>query len=78
MNSASNIWNIDETGISLDHNNPPKILARRGTSPHSVTTGRYVDTTVIVSDTALDYTMTPFVIYKGGRLSTEMKTGGLE
>ena len=36
LNQPSKIWNVDETGISLDHS-PPKILSRYGTKPFSVT-----------------------------------------
>ena len=35
-NQSAKIWNVDETGISLDHS-PPKILSRRGGQPFSVT-----------------------------------------
>ena len=35
------MWNVDETGISLDHN-PPKILAKVGSNPHCVASGKSV------------------------------------
>lgn len=35
-NQSAKIWNVDETGISLDHS-PLKILSRRGGHPFSVT-----------------------------------------
>jgi hypothetical protein len=35
-NQSAKIWNVDETGISLDYS-PPKILSRRRGQPFSVT-----------------------------------------
>ena len=74
---AANIWNVDETGISLDHN-PPKVLARSGTSPHSITSGRSANTTAIAAVGALGQTIPPYVIFKGERISKEMMSSGLK
>ena len=75
-NKPQFIWNVDETGISLDHN-PPKILARAGTNPHCVTSGRSATTTVIAAVSALGETIPPFVIFKGDRLSKDIRTDGV-
>ena len=37
-NKPGQIWNIDETGITLDHT-PPKIVAAKGEKPFVVTAG---------------------------------------
>ena len=73
-NKPEQIWNIDETGITLDHN-PPKIVATKGERPFVVTAGHSDNTTVIVAGSALGETIPPYVIYKGQRL-TENKTKG--
>lgn len=45
------VWNVDETGISVDHNHP-KILAKVGSNPRCVTSGESAITTVIVAVSA--------------------------
>ena len=47
------IWNVDETGLSLDHN-PPKILAKVGSNPHCITSAT---TTIIAAVSALGETI---------------------
>ena len=74
---AANIWNVDETGISLDHS-PPKVLARAGTSPYSMTSGRSATTTAIAAVGALGQTIQPYIIFKGERISQEMMSSGLK
>ena len=75
-NKPQFIWNVDETGISLDHN-PPKILARAGSNPHCITSGKSATTTVIAAVSGLGETLPPFVIFKGERLSSDIRTEGL-
>ena len=70
-------WNVDETGISFDQN-PPKILARAGTNPHCVTSGKFATTTVIAAVSVLDETIPPFVIFKGKRLSRDIRSEEIE
>ena len=71
-NKPQHIWNVDETGISLDHN-PPKILAKAGSNPHCVTSGKSATTTVIAAVSALGETIPPYVIFKGERISKEVR-----
>ena len=72
-NKPQYIWNVDETGVSLDHN-PPKILAKAGSNPHSVTSGKSATTTVIAAVSALGETIPPFIIFKGERMSKEIRS----
>ena len=75
-NKPEQIWKIDETGISLDHN-PPKIVAAKGERPYVVTAGHSANTTVIAAGNALGETIPPYVIYKGQRLTEELTKGCL-
>ena len=77
MNKPQFIWNVDGTGISLDHN-PPKLLARSGTNPYWVASGKSATTTVIADVSALGETIPPFVIFKGLRRSRDIRSEGLE
>lgn len=77
INQPAKIWNVDETGISLDHS-PPKVLFRRGSQPHSVTTGRSSTTTLVAAVSALGQTIPPYIIYKGQRLTQELISNGME
>ena len=75
-NVPENIWNVDETAINLDHN-PPKILAKSGTTLFIMTAGRSSNTTLIASGSALGETIPPCIIFKGDRLSKEKFCMGL-
>jgi glycine/serine hydroxymethyltransferase len=66
---------VDETGISIDHN-PPKILAKVGSNPHCAS-GKSATTTVIAAVSALGETIPPYVIFKGGCLSKEVRSDGI-
>ncbi|XP_033728930.1 uncharacterized protein LOC117318038 [Pecten maximus] len=77
MNKAEQIWNVDESGISLDHT-PPKVLARAGTNPYAVTQGESANTTLIAAGSAIGETIPPYIIFKGERLSKEMRSSGIQ
>ena len=76
-NKLQFIWNVDETGTSLDHN-PTKILARAGSNPHCVASGKSTTNTVIGAVSALGETMPPYVIFKGDRLSKDIRKDGMD
>ena len=61
----------------MDHN-PPKVLARAGSNPHCVTSGKSATTTVIAAVSALGETIPPFVIFKGDRLSKDIRADGVD
>ncbi|KAH3873371.1 hypothetical protein DPMN_036605 [Dreissena polymorpha] len=63
-NKPKHICNVDETGVSLDHN-PPKILAKVGRNPHCITSSKSATTTIVVAVSALGETIPPFIIFKG-------------
>ena len=70
------IWNVDETGISLDHT-PPRVLTHVLQKPHCITVGHSPTTTLIAAVSALGDTLPPYIIFKGERANEEMKDGTL-
>ena len=65
-NIPQHLWNIDETGISLDHT-PPKVLAPAKEKVYYLTHGRSPNTTMIAAVSALGETIPPFLVFKGER-----------
>jgi hypothetical protein len=66
-NKPAAIWNVDETGITLNHT-PPKVLAKAGRVAVAITASKSATTTVIAAGCALGECVPPYVIYKGKRL----------
>ena len=74
------IYNLDETGISLDHK-PVKVLTHKDVTPHSVTAGKSPTTTYIACVNAVGHTLPPYLIFKGtknSRVTAEMRQGTIE
>ena len=68
------IWNLDETGISLDHKSP-KVLASASERAFYVSAGKSPTTTLISAVSALGQTLPPYMIFKGQRVTPGMKEG---
>lgn len=65
MNSPHCIWNMDETGMQLEHK-PHRVIARKGTKYlHSQTSGNKETITVIARINAAGEKITPHIIAKG-------------
>ena len=65
-NIPKHIWNVDQTGIFLDHT-PPKILASSKDKTFYITHGKSSNTTLISAVSALGETIPPYLIFKGGK-----------
>jgi hypothetical protein len=76
LNKPGCLWNVDETGITLDFP-PPKIISGKDDKPFIVSSPKQATTTVIAAGSALGETIPPYVIYKGQRLMSELTTGCL-
>ncbi|KAJ8300614.1 hypothetical protein KUTeg_022133 [Tegillarca granosa] len=74
-NKPDAMWNVDETGISLDHTPPKKVASCQ--KPFVVTAGKVGLTTTIVAGSALGETIPPYIIYKGQRLTQNIMSGCL-
>ena len=63
-----NIYNIDETNISLEHNdNPPKVVFNRGSNAQAITSPRGQNVTLIGSGNAQGKFLPPYYVFPGKR-----------
>lgn len=68
---ASRIYNMDESGLPLDHK-PPKVVAWKGTKKvHCRTSGNKAQITVLVCANAAGAVIPPMVIFEGQRFNPE-------
>ena len=75
MDSPSQIYNVDETGMPLDHR-PPKIVTKRGQKKVcSRTSGDKSQVTVIACVSATGHVIPPFVIFDAKGLNYEWTRG---
>ena len=71
MNVPSRIYNMDETGMPLDHK-PPKVVARKGMKKvHCRTCGSKGQITMLVCANAAGSVIPPIVIFEGQRFNPE-------
>jgi len=71
----SRIWNMDETGMPLDHK-PPKVIVLKGTKKvHCQTSGNKSQITVLACASAAGGVIPPMVIFEGKRLNPEWTKG---
>ena len=76
LNNPTGIWNVDETGLTLDHT-PPKVLGKARQDPVCITASKSATTTVIAAGSAIGEILPPYIIYKGKRLTEELTSGGI-
>ena len=75
LNNPSQIYNIDETGVPLDHR-PPKIVAARGQKKvRSRSSGNNSQITVIACVSAVGHVILPFVIFDSKGLNYQWTKG---
>ena len=77
FNMPANIWNIDETGVCLDHT-PSKVLCHRHQQTYSITAGKSPITTLIACVSAIGDKVPPYIIFKGERCTENMRRGAAE
>ena len=64
MNRPSRIYNMDESGMPLDHK-PPRVVARKGTKKiHCHTSGNKSQITILACANAVGTTLPPMVIFQ--------------
>ena len=68
------IYNIDEKGIS-DNHNPPKIVTDKYLTPMAVTSGMSSTVTVLGAGNALGTCIPPFFVFPGKRMRSELLEG---
>ena len=75
MKNPAQIYNVDETGMPLDHH-PPKVVAIKGQKKvRSRTSGNKSQVTVIACVSATGHTLPPFVIFDAKSLNMEWTRG---
>jgi hypothetical protein len=72
--TKSNLYNIDEKGISENHN-PPKVVGDKHVTPVSVTSGMSGTVTVLGSGNALSPAIPPYFVFVGKRMRSELLEG---
>ena len=71
------IWNLDETGVVLDHS-APRVLMKAKDKCEMVSCGKSPTTTLIAAVSAYGESLPPYIVHKGQRATDEMKEGTLE
>ena len=75
MGYPSRIYNMDESGMPLDHK-PPKVVARKGMKKvHCRTSGNKAQITVLACSNAAGSVIPPMVIFEGQRFNPEWSKG---
>ena len=76
LDNPSQIYNVDETGMPLDHR-PPKIVtvAKRTKKERSRTSGNKSQITVIACVSAVGHVIPPFVIFDSKGLNYQWTKG---
>ena len=75
FNKPSQIFNFDETGVSLNFT-PPKVLAKKAQKHvYSVRTGDKSQVTVLVCASASGYVLPPHIIFRQSGLNKEWLVG---
>ncbi|MEW8543568.1 MAG: hypothetical protein AB2693_08525 [Candidatus Thiodiazotropha sp.] len=73
-NKPERIYNIDETGVSTEHN-PPKVICNKDTKPQSVTSPRGSTVTIIAAGNAIGNSVPPYYVFPGQRWNDELLSG---
>ncbi|XP_053400532.1 jerky protein homolog-like [Mercenaria mercenaria] len=68
------IWNIDETGLMIEHN-PRHVICMKGTTPQAITSNRGKTVTIIASGSAAGSRLPPYYVFPGMRWNQDLLTG---
>ena len=75
FNCPNKIFNMDESGLPLDHK-PSKVIALRGTKKvHCRTSGNKMQITILACANAAGTAIPPMIIFEGKRLNPEWTKG---
>ena len=69
----SNIWNIDETGIVMEHS-PSNVLCLKGYTPQAITSNRGKNVTIIAAGNAAGTRIPPYYVFPGKRWNDDLMT----
>ena len=68
------IWNIDETGLMMEHN-PRRVMCEKGSTPQAITSNRGKTVTIIACGSASGNRLPPYYIFPGKRWIPDLLTG---
>ncbi|XP_053395668.1 jerky protein homolog-like [Mercenaria mercenaria] len=68
------IWNVDETGLMMEHN-PRHVICMKGTTPQAITSNRGKTVTIIASGSAAGIRLPPYYVFPGMRWNQDLLTG---
>ena len=75
LDTPAHIFNVDETGMPLDHH-PPKVVCKKGMkNPSCITSGKKTQITVVACVSAAGYCIPPMVIWNGKSMHPDMAAG---
>ena len=69
LDKASQIYNMDESGMPLSHKQPKRIAERGARKVHGRASGDKSQITIVACANAAGYALPPMVIFKGERLN---------
>ncbi|XP_045203754.2 uncharacterized protein LOC123556821 [Mercenaria mercenaria] len=70
LDKPERIFNIDETGVSTEHQ-PPKVVCSKDTTPQAVTSPRSSLVTIIAGGNAIGNSIPPYFVFSGKRWNPE-------
>ncbi|XP_052809180.1 jerky protein homolog-like [Mya arenaria] len=68
------IWNIDETGLMMEHN-PRHVVCVKGMTPQAITSSRGKTVTIIACGSAAGIRLPPYYVFPGIRWNPDLLTG---
>ena len=71
LDRPENIFNVDETGITMEHS-PAKVVCAKGLTPQSITSSRGKNLTIIACGSAAGTQLPPFYIFPGKRWNEDL------
>ena len=75
LDKPSYIYNMDETGMPLDHKQPKRIAPKGMRKVHGVSSGNKSQITVVACGNAAGQMIPPMVIFKGEKFNHEWSVG---
>jgi len=75
MDKPNSIYNMDESGMPLDHRQPKRVAPRGIKKVHGPSSGNKTQITILACANAVGTMLPPMVIFKGERLNYEWTKG---
>ena len=73
-NKPQNIYHIDDTGVSTEHN-PPKVVCNTNSKPQNITSPRSSNVAIIAAGNVLGNSGPPYYVFPGQRWNPDFLSG---